>query len=191
MPRNLPQALHYIIEALASLYILVLLLRIWLPLLRADFRNPLAQGILRLTSPLVVPLRRIIPSFGRLDTATLLVAFAVQYAAVFLILLLYVAFEIMSMPTIGAIALTSVIKLIMLSVNLFAFAILIRVVLSWVAPGMHNPATAIIGTLSEPVLRPLRRVIPPMGGFDLSPMLAIIGLFALNIIIRGYSPLGL
>ena len=191
MPRNLPQALHYIIEALASLYILVLLLRIWLPWLRADFRNPLAQGILRLTSPLVVPLRRIIPSFGRLDTATLLVAFAVQYAAVFLILLLYVAFEIMSMPTIGAIALTSVVKLIMLSVNLFAFAILIRVVLSWVAPGMHNPATAIIGTLSEPVLRPLRRIIPPMGGFDLSPMLAIIGLFALNIVIRGYSPLGL
>ncbi len=191
MPRNLPQALHYIIEALASLYILVLLLRIWLPWLRADFRNPLAQGILRLTSPLVVPLRRIIPSFGRLDTATLLVAFAVQYAALFLILLLYVAFEIMSMPTIGAIALTSIVKLIMLSVNLFAFAILIRVVLSWVAPGMHNPATAIIATLSEPVLRPLRRVIPPMGGFDLSPMLAIIGLFALNIVIRGYSPLGL
>ncbi len=191
MPRNLPQALHYIIEALASLYILVLLLRIWLPWLRADFRNPLAQGILRLTSPLVVPLRRIIPSFGRLDTATLLVAFAIQYAAVFLILLLYVAFEIMSMPTIGAIALTSIVKLIMLSVNLFAFAILIRVVLSWVAPGMHNPATAIVATLSEPVLRPLRRVIPPMGGFDLSPMLAIIGLFALNIVIRGYSPLGL
>lgn len=191
MPRNLPQALHYIVEALASLYILVLLLRIWLPWLRADFRNPLAQGILRLTSPLVVPLRRIVPSFGRLDTATLLVAFAVQYAAVFLILLIYVAFELMQMPSIGAIALTSVVKLIMLSVNLFAFAILIRVVLSWVAPGMHNPATAIITTLSEPVLRPLRRVIPPMGGFDLSPMLAIIGLFALNIVIRGYSPLGL
>ena len=191
MPRNLPQALHYIIEALASLYILVLLLRIWLPWLGADFRNPLAQGILRLTSPLVVPLRRVVPSFGRLDTATLLVAFAVQYAAVFLILLLYVAFEIMQMASIGAIALTSIVKLIMLSVNLFAFAILIRIVLSWVAPGMHNPATAIIGTLSEPVLRPLRRVIPPMGGFDLSPMLAIIGLFALNIVIRGYSPLGL
>jgi YggT family protein len=191
MPRNLPQALHYIVEALASLYILVLLLRLWLPWLRADFRNPLAQGILRLTSPLVVPLRRIIPSFGRLDTATLLVAFAVQYAAVFVILLIYVAFELMQMPSIGAIALTSVVKLIMLSVNLFAFAILIRVVLSWVAPGMHNPATAIITTLSEPVLRPLRRVIPPMGGFDLSPMLAIIGLFALNIVIRGYSPLGL
>ena len=191
MPRNLPQALHYIVEALASLYILVLLLRLWLPWLRADFRNPLAQGILRLTSPLVVPLRRVIPSFGRLDTATLLVAFAVQYAAVFVILLIYVAFELMQMPSIGAIALTSVVKLIMLSVNLFAFAILIRVVLSWVAPGMHNPATAIITTLSEPVLRPLRRVIPPMGGFDLSPMLAIIGLFALNIVIRGYSPLGL
>lgn len=191
MPRNLPQALHYIIEALTSLYILVLLLRIWLPFLRADFRNPLAQGILRLTSPLVVPLRRLIPSFGRLDTATVLVAFAIQYAAVFLIVLIYIAFELMAMPTIITIALTAVVKLIMLSVNLFAFAVIIRVILSWVAPGMHNPATAIIATLSEPVLAPVRRIIPPMGGFDLSPILVIIGLFALNIVIRGYSPLGL
>tara|TARA_R110002096_G_scaffold154_30_gene1030 strand:- start:24317 stop:24892 length:576 start_codon:yes stop_codon:yes gene_type:complete len=191
MPRNLPQALHYIIEALTSLYILVLLLRIWLPFLRADFRNPLAQGILRLTSPLVVPLRRLIPSFGRLDTATVLVAFAIQYAAVFLIVLIYIAFELMAMPTIVTIALTAVVKLIMLSVNLFAFAVIIRVILSWVAPGMHNPATAIIATLSEPVLAPVRRIIPPMGGFDVSPILVIIGLFALNIVIRGYSPLGL
>ncbi len=189
MPRNLPQALQYIIDALTSLYIFVLLLRIWLPLLRADFRNPLAQGVLRLTSPLVVPLRRLVPSFGRLDTATVLVAFVIQYAAVLLILFIYAALLSNPLPSSGLIALTSVVKLISLSVSLFVFAIVIRVVLSWVSPGLHNPATALVSTLTEPVLRPIRRLLPPMGGFDLSPMLTIIGLYALNIVIRGYSPL--
>jgi YggT family protein len=189
MPRNLPQALHYIIDALASLYIFVLLLRIWLPLLRADFRNPLAQAVLRLTSPLVVPLRRVLPSFGRLDTATVLVAFVIQYAAILLIMFIYAALLSNPLPSSGLIALTSMIKLISLSVNLFVFAIIIRVVLSWISPGLHNPATALVSTLTEPVLRPIRRLLPPMGGFDLSPMLTIIGLYALNIVIRGYSPL--
>jgi len=189
MPRNLPQALHYIIDALASLYIFALLLRIWLPLLRADFRNPLAQAVLRLTSPLVVPLRRVLPSFGRLDTATVLVAFVIQYAAILLIMFIYAALLSNPLPSSGLIALTSMIKLISLSVNLFVFAIIIRVVLSWISPGLHNPATALVSTLTEPVLRPIRRLLPPMGSFDLSPMLTIIGLYALNIVIRGYSPL--
>ena len=189
MPRNLPQALHYIIDALTSLYIFVLLLRIWLPLLRADFRNPLAKAVLRLTSPLVVPMRRVLPSFGRLDTATVLVAFVIQYAAILLIMFIYAALLSNPLPSSGLIALTSMVKLISLSVNLFVFAIIIRVVLSWISPGLHNPATALVSTLTEPVLRPIRRLLPPMGGFDLSPMLTIIGLYALNIIIRGYSPL--
>ena len=73
MPANLISALVFIVNALTSLYLLVLLLRFWLPWLRADFRNPLAQGILKLTSPVIIPLRRIVPSFGRLDTATILV----------------------------------------------------------------------------------------------------------------------
>ena len=189
MPRNLPQALHYIIDALTSLYIFVLLLRIWLPLLRADFRNPLAQAALRLTSPLVVPLRRVLPSFGRLDTATVLVAFVIQYAAILLIMFIYAALLSNPLPSSGLIALTSMVTLISLSVNLFVFAIIIRVVLSWISPGLHNPATALVSTLTEPVLQPIRRLLPPMGGFDLSPMLTIIGLYALNIVILGYSPL--
>lgn len=186
MPGTLPQAIAFIVNAISSLYLLVLLLRFWLPWLRADFRNPLAQGILRLTSPLVVPIRRVVPSFGRLDTATIIVAFAIQYAAVFLILLIY-----NSMASIGVIALTSLVKLVMLSVNLFAYAILVRVVLSWLSPGQQNPAIAIINTITEPVLRPFRRIIPAMGGFDISPMLAMIGLFALNIVISGLKPLGI
>ncbi len=186
MPNSVNTAITFIIDALTSLYLLVLLLRIWLPVLRADFRNPLAQGILKLTSPLVVPLRRIIPPIGRIDTATLVVAFAIQYVAVVLILLVYgVA------PGMGVIALTAVIKLVSLSINLFAYAILIRVILSWISPGQYNPATAIIGTLTEPVLAPFRRIIPPLGGFDVSPVFAMILLFAVNIVVNGFKPIAI
>ena len=88
MPSNISSAIVFIVNALTSLYLLVLLLRFWMPWLQADFRNPLAQGILRFTSPVVVPVRRIVPSFGRLDTATVLVAFIIQYLTVLLLLLI-------------------------------------------------------------------------------------------------------
>ena len=186
MPANVTSAIVFIINALTSLYLLVLLLRFWLPWLRADFRNPLAQGILKLTSPLVVPVRRIVPSFGRLDTATVLVAFIVQYIAVLLMLL------IMGLtPGIAPIAITSVVKLVVLSINLFVYAIFIRIILSWIAPGAYNPATAIITTLTEPVLRPFRRLVPPLGGFDISPIFAIILLLAATIVVNGFKPLGI
>ena len=184
MPANLANALAFIVNALASLYLLVLLLRLWLPILRADFRNPLAQGILKVTSPLVIPIRRILPAFGRVDTATVVVAFAIQYLTIVVTLLIYGA-----TASIGVIAGTAAIKLIMLSVNLFAYAILIRVILSWIAAGQYNPAIAIVGTLTDPVLRPVQRIIPPMGGFDISPIFAMIGLFAVNIIVSGFLPL--
>ncbi len=186
MPSNITSAIVFIINAVTSLYLLVLLLRFWLPWLQADFRNPLAQGILRLTSPIVVPVRRIVPPFGRLDTATVLVAFIIQYVTVFLLLRI-----VGQTAGFVPIAVTAVVKLVVLSVNLFVYAIFIRVILSWVAQGGYNPATAIITTLTEPVLRPFRRVLPAMGGFDLSPILAIILLLAATIVINGFKPLGL
>jgi len=185
MPSNLISALVFIVNALASLYLLVLLLRFWLPWLKADFRNPLAQGILKLTSPVVVPFRRIVPSFGRLDTATILVAFVVQYLALLLILLIAGA-----SATFSTIAISAIAKLILLSLNLFMFGIFVRIILSWISPGQYNPATAIIFTLTEPVLRPFRRIIPPMGGFDISPIFAIIALGALTRLIMGFNQLG-
>ena len=81
-------ALTFIIQAFAQLYLLVLLLRLWLPWFRADFRNPIAQAILRLTSPLVVPVRRVIPPIGRLDTATVIIAIAIQYLTILVLLAL-------------------------------------------------------------------------------------------------------
>jgi len=178
------QALYFIVKTLAQLFLLLLLLRFWLPLLRADFRNPVAQGILKFTSPLVVPLRRILPSIGRLDTATILIAFVVQFLVVVVLLAIT---NRMAGPL--PIVIVSVIELAVLSLNLFFFVILIRVILSWVAPGNYNPVTALIATLSEPILRPFRRLIPSVGGLDISPIFAIVLLQALVIFLRTMKPI--
>ena len=178
------QALYFIIKTITQLYLLVLLLRLWLPLLRADFRNPLAQGILRFTSPLVVPLRRLLPSIGRLDTATIVVAFAIQYLIV-LVLLAIFGQTAATVP----ILITTVIELTILSLNLFFFVILIKIILSWIAPHTHNPATALLSTLAEPVLRPFRRMIPPIGGLDISPIFAIVLLQAAVIFLQTLKPI--
>ena len=186
MPSNIASALVFIVNALTSLYLLVLLLRFWLPWLRADFRNPLAQGILKLTSPVIVPLRRMVPSFGRLDTATVLVAFVLQYLGILFILLITD-----DSATFSDIAITSIVKLALLSANLFMFAIFVRIIMSWISPGQYNPATAIITTLTEPLLSPVRRLIPPLGGFDISPIFVIIALGALTRVLMGFTRLAI
>ena len=177
-------ALIFIISTIAQLYLLIMLLRFWLPWLRADFRNPIAQGILRFTSPLVVPVRRIIPPVGRLDTATIIVAFGLQYLTILVILTI-------SGVTSGImpIAITSVIDLVLLTLQLFKFAIFIYIILSWVAPGTYNPATAFIAMLVDPVMRPFRNLIPTIGGLDISPIFAIIALHASGIFIATLRPI--
>ena len=176
-------AIIFIISTIAQLYLLVMLLRFWLPWLGADFRNPIAQGILRLTSPLVIPVRRVIPPIGRLDTATIIVAFALQYLTVLIILTISGV-----SAGIAPIALTALVDLVLLSLRLFTFAIFIHIILSWVAPGTYNPATAFISMLVQPVLRPCRTLIRPIGGLDISPIFAIIALMALTILISSYKP---
>ncbi len=178
------QALYFIIKTLTQLYLLVLLLRFWLPMLGADFRNPLAQGILRITSPLVVPVRRFVPSIGRLDTSTILVAYVIQFLTV-LLLLTIGGYRVDTVP----IMVTTLIELAILSLNLFFFVILIKIILSWVAPHTHNYATALLTTLAEPVLRPFRRIIPSIGGLDISPIFAIILLQAAVIFLQTLKPI--
>ncbi len=177
-------ALIFVIQAFAHLYLLVLLLRFWLPWFGADFRNPIAQGILRLTSPIVNPVRRFVPSIGRVDSATVIIAFAIQCLTILVILGLYgIA------PDIVAISVTSAVNLGLLTLRLFIFAILIRIVLSWFAPHTYNPATAILAAITDPLLRPFRRWIPRPGGIDVSPMFAIILLGALMVFLTELRPL--
>ncbi len=178
------RALIYIIEAISSLYLLVLLLRLTLPFVRANFRNPLAQGIFKLTSPLVVPLRRVLPPVGRVDTATLVVAYAIQYAALLVILLISDA-----MAPAHILAWLALVKLAVLFIHLFAYAIIVRIIISWIAPGQYNPVTELITSVTEPILAPARRVIPPMGTLDISPIFVMIGLFALGMLVEDLATL--
>ena len=178
------QALFFILKTLTQLYLLLLLLRFWLPMFRADFRNPVAQGILRLTSPLIIPLRRFIPPIGRIDTATVLVAFGIEYLLI-LVLLGLGGGSAGILP----IATTALLDLAILSFNMFFFVILIKIILSWVAPHNYNPATAMLTSIAEPILRPFRRFIPPIGGLDISPVFAIVFLQAGVIILQSYKPL--
>lgn len=179
------QALYFVVKTLAQLYLLLYLLRFWLPWVRADFRNPIAQGILRFTSPVIVPVRRFIPPIGRLDTATVLVVFAMQFAITFVLLRILGQ----SVPA-SIIAQLAAIELCILSLNLFFFAILIRIILSWVAPQSYNPIAALAGTLAEPVLGPFRRLIPPIGGIDISPIFAVVLLQACVILLQSAKPIG-
>jgi len=173
------RALIYIIDALSTLMTLVLLLRFWLPWFRVDFHNPLARGILQLTSPIVNPLRRVVPSVGRIDSATVLLAFLLQAITLILVRLL-------AGGTPGAryVVLGALFGLISLSLRMFMFAIIIRIVLSWVAPLTHNPVTAVLARITEPLLQPFRRMIPPLGGLDISPVIAIVLLGAVSIVLE-------
>ena len=182
MASGATNAIVFIIDALARLYLLVLLLRLFLPLARADFHNPLAQAVLKLTSPLVIPVRRILPPIGRIDTATVVVAFGIQYLAIFLMAL------VQGMrPAITGLLIASLVSLVLLTINLFFWLIIIRIILSWVAGTTYNPAIAIVYALTEPLLRPFRRIVPDLGGFDISPIFVLIALGALMRLVMGLA----
>ncbi len=177
-------ALVFIINSFAQLYLLVLLLRLLMPWMGANYHNPISQAILKLTSPLVIPVRRLLPPVGKLDTATLVVAYGVQYLTI-----LVIAVISRWSPGIVPIAVTAGINLLLLLLRLFVFAVFLRVILSWVSPGSYNPAVAILDALTEPVLRPFRRMLPSFGGIDLSPVFAIILLSAAAIFVSNFKML--
>lgn len=185
MGSSATSALVFVIHSIAQLYLLVLLLRFLLPWMGINFNNPISQAILRLTSPLVIPVRRILPAIGRVDTATVVVAFGIQYLTILVIVLI-----LQLPPAIIPIAVTAAANLVILTLYLFIFAIIIRIVLSWLSgPGTYNPAIALIHAISEPVLHPFRRFIPPLGGLDISPVFAIILLSAAAILVSGLKQL--
>ncbi len=182
-------ALIFLIDTFTRLYLLILLLRFWLPMVRANFRNPVAQGVLRYTSPAVVPVRRFIPAIGKLDTATVLVALAIQVAATILILLIVrgpVVFDAFgsAFPTIVFAAL---VDLASMSVMMFIVAIALRVILGFFGRYL-GPLSDLLNDLTEPLLRPMRKILPPLGVVDLSAYLVFILLIALNMVLADLRP---
>lgn len=176
------EALIYIIQTLGSLYLLIVLLRFILQLVRADFYNPLSQFILKATQPLLKPLRRVIPGFGGLDLASLILAILVQ------LLLMVVTLSLMGYNALGFIPqllVWSVIGVTSLFLKVFFFALIASVILSWVAQGSHNPGAQLVNQLCEPLLAPFRKWLPNLGGLDISPIFAFIALNLLDRFVIG------
>ncbi len=169
-------ALIFIVNALLQyLLITAFILRVLLPLARANMRNPLSQAVLRVTSPLVMPLRRVLPPIGRIDTASIVALLLVQ-----LVTTLIIGFLSGFVGTPAAIALRVVYMVLDSTLQLYTFAIFIYVLLSYVAPGTYSPANDLLGSLCEPILRPVRRLIPPIAQIDFTPVFVLIGLQALQ-----------
>jgi YggT family protein len=176
---QLNQAALYVLQTLGSLYLMIVLLRFILQLVRADFYNPLSQFIVRATQPLLKPLRRIIPSIGGLDIASLILALLVQLVLMALTLLL--AYGTTGNPV--ALLIWSVIGISALFINIFFYALIISVILSWVAQGSDNPGALLANQLCEPLLMPFRRLMPNLGGLDLSPIFAFITIKLLDMLV--------
>lgn len=174
--------LDFLIHTLFTLYIYAVIIRMLLGLTRADFYNPFSKFILSITSPVLQPLRKWIPSFGRIDTAALLVIITLKFAELFIRGLL-VGKKIF----LGSLLIPVFFSLINLVVNIFIFTILALVIISWVAPHMHaqnNPLISVLRSITEPLLRPARKLIPPIGMLDLSAMVVLIALYCVQIFMR-------
>lgn len=170
----------YILQTILSFYLLAVLLRFLLQLVKADFYNPISQFILRATNPPMKPLRKIIPSVAGVDIAALVLALALQMLAIVLALLIYG----MPAPNVLLLLVWSLVGLAGMLVNFYFFALIATIILSWIAPGSYNPAVALINKLTEPIMTPFRRILPPMGGLDLSPILVFVTINILQIMLR-------
>jgi YggT family protein len=170
----------YLVQTLLSLYLLTMLLRFVLQLVRADFYNPICQFLVKVTNPLVLPLRRVLPGFAGLDMASLVLALLLQLAGIIALLLI----NGLGLPNILLLFVWSVIGVLGLLVNIYFFALLAMIILSWVAPGSNHPAIYLLHQITEPVMAPVRKALPAMGGMDFSPILVFILINVIQIALR-------
>ncbi len=169
----------FLITTLFGLYILAIMLRLILQLVRADFRNSLSQFIVKVTNPPLKPLRRFIPGFAGIDMASVIMMLVLQMLEIFLLYILFYP----STPDLLGLIIFSFVKLISLGFYIFLFSIFILALLSWFSPDPYNPVIQILRQITEPVLRPVRRLLPPASGMDFSAMLAILILWLCKLLL--------
>jgi YggT family protein len=174
---------RYLIQTALGVLLFAVLIRLLLQMARADFYNPLSQFVVKITSPLLRPLRRLIPPFGRLDTASVVLAFAIQCVSILVVLALARFWPGNPLLLIA----WSAIGIASLLLNVYFFGILLLIVFSWIAPHSHHPGLALLYQLTEPVMAPVRRRLPPIGGLDLSPILVFVIINVLEIVLRGLA----
>lgn len=167
--------LTFLVKTLIDLYVMVLLLRIWMQWSRADFYNPLSQFVVKITQPVVKPLRRVLPAIGPIDTASLLLAFVLTTLKYPILLLIQVgAFSLDPMNL-----LVGLLSLVKSAGSLVFWVIIIRSLMSWISQG-RGPVDYLLVQLTEPLMSPIRRILPAMGGIDFSAMVVILILYMLN-----------
>ena len=170
----------FLIHTVFGLFLMLIMLRLLLQLVRADFYNPISQFIVKATSWLLRPLRRIIPGWGGIDLASIILLLGVQMLALFLMGMA----RGLSVPVAG-LAVLSIAELINLLFTIYLVTVIAQAILSWIGPGTYNPLTSLLYTINEPVLRPVRRLIPAISGIDLSPLVVLILIQLLKIILVG------
>lgn len=167
--------LTFLVKTLIELYVLVLMLRIWMQWSRCDFYNPMAQFVVKLTQPIIRPLRRVIPAIGPIDSASLLLAFVLT-SLKYPLLLLIQSGSFSIEPFNLFIGLLSLLKA---AGYLVFWVILIRSLMSWISQG-QSPIDYVLFQLTEPLMAPIRRLLPAMGGIDFSAMIVVLILYVLN-----------
>ncbi len=172
-------ALIFIVRTLLSLALFVVLARLLLQWARADFRNPIAQAIVRLTNPLILPLRRILPPVGKIDTASVVAVVLVVVIKVGILL----ALQGYGSPGVQLWVQSVAVELVQALLSTYFYAILLYALLSLIAPGGYSPLQSVLASVCEPVLRPFRRLIPPIAGIDLSPLWAVIAIQAILLLL--------
>jgi YggT family protein len=168
----------FLVHTLFGLYTVIVLLRFLLQWARADFYNPVSQFVIKATTPVLRPLRRLVPGYAGMDLAALLLAWLVKALELFIVILIL---DSQANP-LGALA-WALPELVSQTIDIFIFAVFARVILSWLNPDPYNPVAGLLDSLTEPVMRPARRLLPPVGGLDLSPVLVVIGLVLLRMLL--------
>ena len=175
------EAIIYLLRFAFDALLMILIMRIWLQWVKADFYNPLSQFIVKVSNPLVVPLRRIIPGFGGLDLATIVVAYIVAT-------LKFVTLAALSGESLGVLAFyIGLLVLLKQACFLLFVLMIIMAIMSWVVKG-YNATLMVISQLTDPFLRPIRKIIPNMGGLDLSMLVAFLAMNVINILLASSLP---
>ncbi len=171
MPDNpyLSNAAAYLLDTVFTLFILMVLLRFLLQMARADFYNPVCQFLVKATNPLLRPLRRVIPGMWGIDLASVLLMVALQMLAIWLMQL--TGGRSMAL---GGLLLLSVSELLALALNVLLVTLIVQAIISWINPGAYNPLVSILYSINEPLLRPVRRLLPDTGGIDFSPLVVLL-----------------
>jgi YggT family protein len=169
-----------IIQTLGSIYLLIVMLRFLLQIARADFYNPMSQFAVKATNPALLPLRKIIPGVMGIDLASLVLALLLQYGVI------QVSAFILGFGLINplSVVIWGLVGTLALTVNIFFWSLIIMVIASWVAPQSGHPALLLVNQLVEPIMAPFRKIMPDMGGIDLSPIFAFLALNVVQVLVK-------